>query len=261
MSLTSVLLLNFLLVAALTFVLWLVSLPLRNASIVDIFWGLGFVAIAWASFVAVGSYTPRSWLIALLTTVWGLRLAGYLAWRNIGSGEDYRYQHMRARFGGRFPLISLFYVFWLQGLLMWIVAFPLQTAPFGSGSLGILDGLGVVVWTIGLVFESVGDWQLARFKARDDSPGKVMDGGLWRYTRHPNYFGDFMIWWGLYFIAAAAGAWWTVFSPIIMSVLLMRVSGVALLERSLKKRRSGYEAYVARTSAFFPWPPKEQSAS
>lgn len=260
MSLSTILVMNFALVAGLTFGLWLVSLLLRDASIVDIFWGLGFVVVAWASFLAVGSYSPRSWLITVMATLWGLRLGGYLAWRNIGSGEDYRYQNMRKRFGSGWPIISLFYVFWLQGLLMWIVAFPLQAVHSESSSLGVLDVLGFVVWLIGMFFESVGDWQLARFKASEESKGQVMDRGLWRYTRHPNYFGDFMVWWGLYLVAAAGGAWWTIFSPMVMSVLLMRVSGVTLLERSLKKRRPGYESYVARTSAFFPWPPKQQVA-
>lgn len=260
MSLTDLLLANLLLVAALTFGLWLVSLWMRDASIVDIFWGFGFVVIAWASYLAAGSGNPRSLLITVLTTVWGLRLTGYLAWRNLGHGEDHRYRAMRERFGSRFPVLSLFIVFWFQALIMWIVAFPIQATALGSAQLGFVDAIGVGVWTIGLLFESIGDWQLAKFKSDPSNQGQVMDRGLWRYTRHPNYFGDFMVWWGIFLIAAAAGAWWTVFSPIAMSSLLMRVSGVTLLERSLKKNRPGYEAYIARTSAFFPRPPK-QSAS
>ena len=122
--------------------------------------------------------------------------------------------------------------------------------------LGWIDLLGVSIWVVGFYFESVGDWQLARFKANPENQNMVMDRGLWRLTRHPNYFGDFLVWWGLYLIAVAAGAWWTIFSPLIMSVLLMRVSGVPLLERSLKKSRPGYEEYVARTNAFFPWRPR-----
>jgi steroid 5-alpha reductase family enzyme len=257
MSLVNVLMLNLGLIAGIMLVLWLVSLPIGNSSIVDIFWGFGFVVVAWVTFLAVGSVSPRSLLIAVLTSLWGLRLAGYLAWRNSGKGEDYRYRAMRERLGRRFPLISLFMVFWLQGLIMWLVAFPIQTAYFGAAPLGWIDAVGASIWAVGWLFESVGDLQLAHFKANADNRGKVMDRGLWRYTRHPNYFGDFLVWWGLYLIAAAGGAWWTVFSPIIMSFLLIRVSGVALLERSLKTNRPGYEDYVARTSSFFPWPPRQ----
>jgi steroid 5-alpha reductase family enzyme len=255
MSLVNVLLLNLGLLAGIMLVLWLVSLALRNASIVDIFWGFGFVIVVWVTFVAVGSAAPRSLLISVLTSLWGLRLAGYLAWRNCGKGEDYRYQAMRESYGSRFPLISLFLVFWLQGLLMWLVAFPIQAAHFGAVPLGWIDAVGASVWAVGWLFESVGDLQLARFKADPGNRGKVMDRGLWRYTRHPNYFGDFLVWWGLYSIAAAGHAWWTIFSPVIMSILLIRVSGVTLLERSLKTKRPGYEDYIARTSPFFPWPP------
>ena len=153
-------------------------------------------------------------------------------------------------------VISLFVVFWLQGLIMWVVALPIQVAHFGATALGWLDAIGVGVWMAGWLFESVGDWQLARFKANAENHGKVMDRGLWRYTRHPNYFGDFLVWWGLYLVAAATGAWWTVISPLLMSILLIRVSGVALLERSLKEKRPDYKDYAARTSSFFPWPPK-----
>ena len=255
MSLANVVTMNFCLVAAMTLVLWLVSLPIRNSSIVDIFWGAGFVVIAWSSALATQPITPRGLLISVFISFWGLRLCGYLAWRNVGHGEDYRYRAMRERFGHRFPLISLFYVFWLQGLVMWVVALPIQAVHFGSAPLGWVDVIGGGLWIVGWFFESVGDLQLARFKALPANRGKVMDRGLWRYTRHPNYFGDFLVWWGIYLIAAAGGAWWTIFSPMLMSFLLMRVSGVTLLERSLRKNRPGYEDYVARTSSFFPWPP------
>jgi len=261
MSVTSLLLLNLGIIAGVTFALWLVSLAVRDASIVDIFWGIGFVIIAWVSYLAVDSSAKRSLLIAVLVTVWGLRLAGYLAWRNLGKGEDYRYQAMRKRVGPSFPLVSLFMVFWLQGLLMWIVAFPIQIGHFGELPLGWIDLVGFGCWVVGWLFETIGDWQLARFKARPDSQGQVMDRGLWRYTRHPNYFGDFLVWWGLYLIAVAGGGWWTIFGPVLMSILLLRVSGVTLLERSLKKKRPCYAEYAARTSSFFPWPPKENPAS
>ena len=164
---------------------------------------------------------------------------------------------MRDAYGERFRWISLFLVFGLQGVIMWIVAMPVQIGQLSAIGWRWLDGLGILIWTVGFSFETVGDLQLARFKSDAAHRGQVMDRGLWRYTRHPNYFGDFLVWWGLYLIAAAGGEWWTVFSPVLMSVLLLRVSGVALLEKSLKSRTAGYEAYVRRTSSFFPWPPKK----
>ncbi len=241
-------------VAILMVAAWLVSLMLADVSIVDIVWGIGFVAIAWIAVVVRAEGGTRLTLAAILATVWGLRLAGYLAWRNLGKGEDYRYVAMRRRHGRRFPLVSLFVVFGLQGLLMWIVALPVQAAT--GSQLGALDALGVAVWTVGMFFETVGDIQLAAFKRRPESKGQVLDTGLWRYTRHPNYFGDFLVWWGLYLIALAGGAWWTAIGPVVMSGLLLRYSGVGLLEKTIGSRRPGYEDYMRRTNAFFPGPPR-----
>jgi steroid 5-alpha reductase family enzyme len=253
---SEVLLLNACVIAGLMLTVWLISLPLRSVSIVDIAWGLGFVLVAWTSFLA-GPLSESNLLLPLLTTVWGLRLSGYLAWRNIGKPEDYRYREMRNHRPRSFPIRSLLTVFALQGVLMWIIALPLQTVHLSGTSSVVLMVIGVLLWVTGFVFESVGDWQLARFKSDPTNSSRVMDRGLWRYTRHPNYFGDFLVWWGLYLIAAAGGAWWTVLSPILVSFLLIRVSGVVLLERSLKTNRPGYEDYVARTSSFFPWPPRQ----
>ncbi len=247
------------LVLALLTALWAVSLALRDASIVDVFWGTGFVFVAWIAYALADGSQDRALLLALLVTAWGLRLTVHLAHRNLGKGEDYRYAEMRRRHGDAWPLRSLFVVFWLQGALIWVVSLPVQVAmadPTPAG-LGVLDWIGTVVWALGLTFEAVGDWQLSRFKADPANRGKVMDRGLWRYTRHPNYFGDFCVWWGIWLVAlAAGGTWWTVVGPAVMSVLLIRVSGVALLERSLSRRREGYADYVARTSAFFPRPPR-----
>jgi steroid 5-alpha reductase family enzyme len=188
-----------------------------------------------------------------------LRLTVHLARRNLGKGEDRRYAEMRRRHGDRWPLRSLIVVFWLQGALMWVVSLPVQvgmTDPTPAG-LGALDWAGAALWSVGFAFEAVGDLQLTRFKADPANRGKVMDRGLWRYTRHPNYFGDFCVWWGIWLVALSTGsAWWTAVGPAVMSVLLIRVSGAALLERSLIRRREGYADYVARTSAFFPWPPR-----
>lgn len=259
MGAVSILLLNAGAIAGLMLATWALSVVLKDASIVDLVWGPGFALVAWVTFVTADGAPPRKILIVVLTTIWAARLAGYLAWRNLGKGEDYRYAAMRRRYGARFPLVSLVIVFALQGVLMWIVSLPVQVAQMQNtpDHLTALDVVGVLLWCVGMVFESGGDIQLARFKSDPANESKVMDRGLWRYTRHPNYFGDFMVWWGLYAIALATGeAWWTVIGPIVMSVLLLRVSGVTLLEASLRKRRPGYEQYVRRTSAFFPWPPR-----
>lgn len=256
---TDVLLTNAGVIGVLMAALWGLSLVLRDASIVDPFWGLGFTIVAWASaFVAGGSVADSAPLVAL-TSVWGLRLAVHLARRNLGKGEDFRYRAMRKRWGDRFPLVSLGTVFMLQGALLWVVSLPVQLGqdPGPSESLSWLGGAGIAVWAVGLVFEAGGDLQLARFRADAANAGMVLDAGLWRFTRHPNYFGDFCVWWGLFLVAVALGApWWTAAGPALMSVLLLRVSGVTLLERSLAKRKPGYEEYVRRTSAFFPWPPR-----
>jgi steroid 5-alpha reductase family enzyme len=244
-------------IAATMVILWLVSLVVRDASIVDIFWGAGFVLVAWVSFLLADGTPGRRWLLAILTTVWGLRLAGYLAWRNLGKGEDFRYRAMRARSGRAFWLISLFQVFLLQGVLMWVVSLPVQAGMVPSSPVGALAWAGTLVWAVGLSFEAIGDLQLARFKSDPSNRGRVMDRGLWRYTRHPNYFGDFCVWWGLYLVALdGGGTWWTVIGPLVMSTLLIRVSGAALLEKSLETRRAGYAEYVQRTSGFFPRPPR-----
>lgn len=246
--------------AALMLGVWLLSLIKKDASIVDSFWGLGFVLIAWVCYAVASGHPARKMLVAVLTAVWGLRLAIHITWRNAGKGEDYRYQAMRKRFGDRFPIISLFTVFGLQGVLMWVISLPLQIAEISPepARLTWLVWAGAIVWLIGFLFESVGDLQLARFKADPNNKGKVMDRGLWRYTRHPNYFGDALLWWGFFLIALSTprGAW-TVVSPLVMTLLLMKVSGVALLEKTLTKTKPEYRDYIQRTSAFFPWLPRE----
>jgi steroid 5-alpha reductase family enzyme len=246
-------------VAALMISVWMLSLIRRDASIVDIFWGIGFVLIAAVSCAVGDGYSGRKFLVVLLASAWGLRLALYLLWRNWGAVEDYRYQAMRRHYGDRFPVVSLFTVFGVQGVLMWVVSLPLQVAQHAPlpAHLTWLDALGVILWAVGLFFESVGDRQLARFKADPAHRGKVMDRGLWAYTRHPNYFGDALAWWAYFAIACATpSGWWTIISPIVMTFFLMRVSGVALLERKLVKTRPEYDAYRRRTNAFFPWFPR-----
>jgi steroid 5-alpha reductase family enzyme len=258
MEATTVLLASAAATAAALLLLWLLSLRLRDASIVDIFWGLGFAQIAVVAAALGDGYPWRKLLLALPTVVWGVRLGLYLLWRNAGHGEDYRYQALRRKFGARVPLVSLVTVFALQGVLMWTVSLPVQLGQLAAlpARLTALDLFGLALWTVGIACETVGDWQLARFKAGPANAGQVMDRGLWRYTRHPNYFGDACVWWGLWLIAAAGGAWWTVVSPLLMTVLLLKVSGVAMLERTIVKRRPEYADYIARTSAFVPWFPR-----
>jgi steroid 5-alpha reductase family enzyme len=238
---------------------WVVSLIVRNASIVDIVWGAGFVVVAWSVALTVdGGLDSRTALIVAMTTVWGLRLAGYLAWRNHGKPEDYRYRAMRKRWGSRFPIVSLGTVFAFQGLMMWIVSLPVQLGQAdATPDLGPVAAVGVIAWLVGLFFEVVGDAQLSRFRADPANAGTVMDRGLWRYTRHPNYFGDACVWWGIALVAAETGSGaWGLIGALVMTVLLRRVSGVTLLEKSLVKRRAGYDEYIARTSPFVPRPPR-----
>lgn len=237
--------------------LWAVSVAVKDTSIIDIFWGFGFVVVAWVTFLVADGSDGYRWLLAILTTLWGLRLTAHLANRNLGHGEDFRYAQMRERHGARWPLRSLWSVFWIQGTLMWVVSLPVQGGQqLGEGSPGWLAWVGVAVWAVGLFFETVGDLQLSRFIADPDNRGKVMDQGLWRYTRHPNYFGDACMWWGFWLMAVSAGAWWSFPGPVLMTFLLLRVSGVTLLERSIGKRRPAYAEYVRQTNAFFPGPRK-----
>ncbi|MEO8266346.1 MAG: DUF1295 domain-containing protein [Ilumatobacteraceae bacterium] len=238
--------------------MWLLSLALKNASIVDIGWGIGFVLVAWVVLARVDGNSDRQRLLVTMTTLWGLRLAVHLYVRNHGNGEDYRYRAMRKRWGSRFSLISLGTVFALQGALMWIVSLPVQLGQSRvDPKIGVLAWIGIAVWALGLYFEVVGDAQLARFKRDPASAGTVMDQGLWRYTRHPNYFGDACVWWGIALVAAETTVGrWGLIGAAVMTVLLRRVSGVALLEKSLVKRRAGYDRYVATTSPFIPRPPK-----
>jgi steroid 5-alpha reductase family enzyme len=240
-------------------VVWLLSLRLRDASVADVCWGLGFVLLTGLYCLLSPTLTPRSWLVAPLVMLWGARLSLHIFRRNYGKGEDPRYQAMRAAHGQTFWWRSLFTVFWLQGAILWVVALPLLVAVRAArpAALTAIDGLGLVLFVVGFGFEVVGDYQLARFKAEPSNRGHVLDRGLWRYTRHPNYFGDAILWWGLYTIACATpGGWLTVLSPALMSFLLMRVSGVMLLEEGLKASKPGYRGYITRTPAFFPWFPR-----
>ena len=237
---------------------WLLSLALRNVSIVDVGWGLGFVVIAWVVHLGAAQSDTRSTLQLALVTIWGLRLGLYLLNRNWGQDEDYRYAAMRRRVGPSYTYKSIYMVFGLQGALMLGVSLPVMavqglrsTTPFG-----LIDLLAVVMIAVGFYFEAVGDQQLTKFKSDPSNEGQVMDRGVWAWTRHPNYFGDCLQWWGFWvFALSVPGASWTVLGPALMTLLLLRISGVHLLERGLRKRKPDYEAYIARTPAFIPRPP------
>ena len=241
--------------------LWVVSLILKNASIVDIFWGFGFVVLAWVYFFLTREEgLLRNYLIAGLATIWGLRLTLHILFRNWGKAEDFRYQKWRNESGKIWWIKSFFQVFLLQGLLMWLISTPLLAAQNAAGlaSLGFLDFAGILLWLIGFFFEAAGDLQLSRFKSDPANKGKILQNGVWRLSRHPNYFGDAAQWWGFFLIALAAGGWWTIYSPILMTLLLIKVSGVALLEKTLKDSKPGYKEYIESTSAFIPWFPRKR---
>ena len=244
-------------IAAVMIITWVVSLVLRDASVVDPVWPLAFIAVAITALIAGGGDEGRRILIACVVAIWGARLSIHLLVRNAGKGEDFRYAAMRAKRGHRFWLTSLVTVFLLQGLLVWVVSLPVQLSAIPDRPLGWLAIIGAIVWVLGVVFEAIGDAQLTRFKANPASRGQVLDTGLWRYTRHPNYFGDFLVWWGIFLIAAESGAGaWGVAGPLLMTLLLVKVSGAGLLEKDIAVRRPGYADYVRRTSGFIPLPPK-----
>lgn len=243
--------------------LWFIATLRLDVSIVDLYWGVGFAIVATVAVVINRPPTQRGWVVAGLTAVWGLRLSLHLFRRNWGRPEDRRYAAMRARHGARFAWVSLFTVFLLQAVILWFTSLPVQAALVSRAAdfPTLLDVLGIVLWGVGFCFEAVGDRQLVRFQADPRNRGRVLDHGLWRYTRHPNYFGDACMWWGLYLLAAAGGGAWTAASPLLMTFLLLRVSGVTLLEQTIVERRPEYAEYQARTSAFFPWPPQPKRES
>lgn len=242
-------------------VTWLISVARRDASVVDRVWGLAFVLLAWAYVGLADAWEGRPMLVAALVTIWGLRLSGYITWRNWGHGEDPRYAAMRKKRPNTFAIRSLVTVFVLQGVLAWLISLPLLAVATRPAPIGWLDIVAVVVWAIGLYFEAVGDWQLSRFRADPANRGTVLDTGLWRTTRHPNYFGDTVVWvsYALFALATGIGGAYGVIGTVLMGLFIVKVSGVALTEKrmgSSGSKREGYDSYVARTNAFFPGPPK-----
>jgi steroid 5-alpha reductase family enzyme len=207
-------------------------------------------------------FYDRRLLIAVLVTLWGLRLSTYLSWRNWGKGEDHRYGTWRKKSGDRFWLVSLFKVFLLQAIFLWVISLAAQFGQLAlkPDNLTWLDIFGTVIWTIGFIFESVGDWQLARFKSDPANKGRVMNRGLWAYTRHPNYFGECLVWWGIFLIALSTpNSWWTMLSPVIVTAVLLKMTGIPLTEKALVENRPGYSEYIKRTSAFVPWLPAKEA--
>jgi steroid 5-alpha reductase family enzyme len=235
---------------------WVISILKKDAGVTDIFWGLGFVFIAWVSFLVGEGYFWRGLFLTMFTTIWGLRLTIHILIRNWGQPEDRRYQAFRKRYGDQFWYKSLYTVFGLQAILMWIISFVIQDGITSSLPLRLtwLDASGALIWVIGFVLEALADWQLSSFKRDPGNQGKVMDKGLWAFSRHPNYFGESLIWWGIFIITLSTPrSLWTIISPILITFLLLRVSGVRMLERTINKRRPEYEAYSRNTSAFIPW--------
>ena len=242
--------------AALAVLAWGVSFVKKNTGIVDSFWGLFFLSGTLTYAVTLQAGGARALLVTTLVTLWALRLTIHITLRNWDEAEDRRYQAIRARNQPGYAWKSLYLVFGLQAVLAFVIGMPLFAGVGSTAPLNALDYCGLALWIVGFAFEAIGDWQLARFRRDPASRGKVMDRGLWRYTRHPNYFGEAVLWWGFYCIALGAGAWWTLFAPLIMTFLLLRVSGVALLEADIGKRRPAYRDYVARTNAFIPGMPR-----
>lgn len=248
-----------LLVISFLTVIWLISVLIKNASIVDIFWGIGYVLVNAYYFLNTNDYSTRKILVLILVTVWGLRLSIHILWRNWGKPEDYRYREFRKNYGEkRYWWFSYFQVFLLQGVLLWLISAPLLAINLyiTNDSLNFFDLAGIIIWLIGFTFEAGGDWQLAQFKANPDNKGKLLTSGFWRYTRHPNYFGDAAVWWGFGLLGIASGSYLPILGSVLMTLLLLKVSGVAMLERTLKKNKPGYLEYSEHTNAFIPWFPK-----
>jgi steroid 5-alpha reductase family enzyme len=253
----------FLVIMVLMTSLWIVSVVIKNVSIVDLFWGFGFVLTSGFYFLKTTGLESRKIILFALVAIWGLRLSVYLYFRNRGKGEDFRYRQFRMTYGEhRYWWISFFQTFLLQGILMWLISAPLLGAQFYGldNHLNFFDYTGIVFWIIGFSFEAGGDYQLALFKTDPSNRGKVLDKGFWRYTRHPNYFGDSSVWWGYGFVCVAAGSFLPLLGSVLMTALIIKVSGVALLEKSLKEQKPQYKEYIMKTSAFLPWFPKKTSS-
>ena len=234
--------------------LWALSVRLKRMAILDIFWGLAIIAIAIASTVQ-GPADLRSLLLCAAVGVWGLRLSLHLALRQRKQGEDKRYAHMLKKRGEHFRLRSLYSVFFVQGVLLWLITLPIQRLALEGSEATWLpsDIAGASLMSLGLLIEVVADAQLALFGRKPENKTKVLHHGLWRYSRHPNYFGEWLFWWGVFIVSLASGATWTMVSPLLLTGLLLHVSGIRPLERTITARRPEYQQYIEQTSAFIPW--------
>jgi steroid 5-alpha reductase family enzyme len=235
---------------------WIYSVLRRNVSIVDSLWSLMMLLCLLVYLSAAGTGGPRSLPVLIMLAIWALRLSGYITMRNHGQPEDRRYQAIRRNNKPGFQFKSLYIVFLLQAVLAWVICLPALAAVSAQTAPGPLDYVGFSLWLSGMFFQVVGDYQLTRFRGQPGSQNQVLKTGLWRYTRHPNYFGEAVLWWGFYLIALSAGAWWAIVSPLLMTFLLLRVSGVALLEKDIPERRPAYLDYIRNTNAFFPGRPQ-----
>jgi steroid 5-alpha reductase family enzyme len=261
-----ILAINFAILIAMIIALWAYAVRIRDVSFIDAFWAIGMVILAWTSWAQIDGQGRRADVILVLTSIWGLRLGWHLFARWRSHGEDPRYANIIGGLietkGWSWPKTALLAVFLTQAPLLFITSLPAQIGIWASEGgrtiMGPVAWAGAMLAIIGILFESVGDAQLKAFRANPANTGKVLDTGLWRYTRHPNYFGDACTWWGIWLVAAETGPWgWaSVVGPLFLTFTLTNWSGKPLLERGLKKSRPAYAAYVARTSGFIPWPPK-----
>ena len=256
MSIFQIYIQGLLVIVAFFSLIWILSVFLKNASIVDIFWGLGFVLVNGFYFFTTPGFSTLKIITFVLVTLWGLRLSAHIFLRNLGKPEDYRYQEFRRNYGEkRYWWFSFFQVFLLQGTLVWLISAPLLAINYYSAEKTIwpIAVLGFLVWFVGFTFEAGGDWQLARFKANSTNKGKLLTSGFWKYTRHPNYFGDAAVWWGFAILSVASGCYLTVLSSVLMTWLILKVSGVSMLERTMINSKPGFEDYLKSTSPFIPW--------
>ena len=237
--------------------LFFIALKKKDNSVLDVFWGLGFILVGVTSIIFSQNISRIGIIVFSMVTLWGSRLAYHIYKRNHGKGEDKRYQTFRKIWGTSFVLKSYLNLFLLQGLLLLIISISMiNVIVFRNNDLTLLDTIGILIWIIGFLFEVIGDWQLRRFKNNLSNKGKILTEGLWRYTRHPNYFGEATMWWGIWLLGISTPIGIvTVISPILITILLVRISGVTMLEKHYEGD-SAYEKYKQRTSSFFPWLPK-----
>lgn len=246
-------------VALFVTIIWMISLIKGDAGIMDIYWGIGFILVTLVYFILTDNYSIRKLLVSVLILIWGVRLSLHIGFRNAGKPEDARYRNWRETGGANWWWKSYFKVFLLQGVILWIVSLPLLSSHYSvsPAHLSPFDWIGIGLWTAGFMYESIADWQLSKFKKNPENEGKVFASGLWKYSRHPNYFGEALVWWGFYMFAAAVEDYYAVISPLIMTFLLLKVSGVVMLDRLLIGTKPEYAGYMKRTNAFFPGLPKQ----